>query len=196
MRSSTPLPRSGRTRRPRRGRGTRSRSSSTAPRRCPSWSATLREARERVFLAGWFFSAAFELERGPSPLTLDDLLGELGTRVEVYVLAWAGAPLPLFRPGAPRRRQGARAPRAPSGRAGRGRQARASDALPPREARDHRRPARLHRRHRPHRPRRRPLRRCPAIRTAARSAGTTRRRSSRGRWRVTRPRTSASAGTR
>jgi phosphatidylserine/phosphatidylglycerophosphate/cardiolipin synthase-like enzyme len=30
---------------------------------------------------------------------LDDLLGELGERVEVYVLAWAGAPLPLFRPG-------------------------------------------------------------------------------------------------
>jgi hypothetical protein len=53
---------------------------------------------DTVFLAGWFFSAAFELERGPSHVTLGDLLRELGTRVEVYVLAWAGAPLPLFRP--------------------------------------------------------------------------------------------------
>ena len=56
----------------------------------PTMVRALREARERVFLAGWFFSAAFELERGPSPLTLDDLLRELGTRVDVRVLAWAG----------------------------------------------------------------------------------------------------------
>jgi phosphatidylserine/phosphatidylglycerophosphate/cardiolipin synthase-like enzyme len=65
----------------------------------PAMVDALREARQRVFLAGWFFSAAFELLRGPSPLTLDELLGELGERVEVYVLAWAGAPLPIFRPG-------------------------------------------------------------------------------------------------
>jgi phosphatidylserine/phosphatidylglycerophosphate/cardiolipin synthase-like enzyme len=58
----------------------------------------LRAARTRVFLAGWFFSAAFEMERGPSSVTLDDLLCELGKRVEVYLLAWAGAPLPIFRP--------------------------------------------------------------------------------------------------
>jgi phosphatidylserine/phosphatidylglycerophosphate/cardiolipin synthase-like enzyme len=64
----------------------------------PEMVRALRDARERVFLAGWFFSASFELERGPS-LTLGDLLRELGARVEVYVLAWAGAPLPLFRPG-------------------------------------------------------------------------------------------------
>ena len=32
-------------------------------------------------------------------MILDDLLRELGERVEIYVLAWAGAPLPLFRPG-------------------------------------------------------------------------------------------------
>jgi phosphatidylserine/phosphatidylglycerophosphate/cardiolipin synthase-like enzyme len=58
----------------------------------------LRKAEQRVFLAGWFFSAAFELQREPSPLTLAELLRELGQRIEVYLLAWAGAPLPIFRP--------------------------------------------------------------------------------------------------
>ncbi len=60
---------------------------------------TMRAARVRVCLAGWFFSAGFALERGASPVILEDLLAELAGRVEVYVLAWAGAPLPLFRPG-------------------------------------------------------------------------------------------------
>jgi phosphatidylserine/phosphatidylglycerophosphate/cardiolipin synthase-like enzyme len=58
----------------------------------------LREAQQRVLLAGWFFSAAFEVQRAPS-LTLADLLYELGERVDVWLLAWAGAPLPVFRPG-------------------------------------------------------------------------------------------------
>ena len=71
----------------------------------PVMVGALREARERVFLAGWFFSAAFALERDALAVTLDDLLRELGERVEVYVLAWAGAPLPLFRPGRARRRR-------------------------------------------------------------------------------------------
>jgi phosphatidylserine/phosphatidylglycerophosphate/cardiolipin synthase-like enzyme len=65
----------------------------------PSMVREMREARHRVLLAGWFFSAAFALERGASGVTLDELLRELGERIEVYVLAWAGAPLPLFRPG-------------------------------------------------------------------------------------------------
>ena len=59
----------------------------------------LRLARTRVCLAGWFFTASFALERGSSPVILEDLLAELAERVEVYVLAWAGAPLPVFRPG-------------------------------------------------------------------------------------------------
>ena len=33
-----------------------------------------------------------------SQLVLRDLLAELAERVDVRVLAWAGAPLPLFRP--------------------------------------------------------------------------------------------------
>jgi phosphatidylserine/phosphatidylglycerophosphate/cardiolipin synthase-like enzyme len=65
----------------------------------PAMVRELRRARHRVYLAGWFFSAGFALERGDDRLTLDELVGELGERVEVYLLAWAGAPLPLFRPG-------------------------------------------------------------------------------------------------
>jgi phosphatidylserine/phosphatidylglycerophosphate/cardiolipin synthase-like enzyme len=65
----------------------------------PAMVRELRSAQHRVCLAGWFFSAGFALERGASVLTLEQLLGELGQRLDVYVLAWAGAPLPLFRPG-------------------------------------------------------------------------------------------------
>ena len=120
----------------------------------PAMVRELRRARERVLLAGWFFSADFALEREPPGLTLDELLRELGERVEVRVLAWAGAPLPLFRPG--RRDVHAeltRLARHPGVLVAADRRER-PDALPSREARDRRRRSRVHRRHRPHRPRR------------------------------------------
>jgi phosphatidylserine/phosphatidylglycerophosphate/cardiolipin synthase-like enzyme len=53
-------------------------------------------ARSHVHLAGWHFDPAFRLEpRGPA---LRDLLADAAGRVDVRVLAWAGAPLPLFHP--------------------------------------------------------------------------------------------------
>ena len=51
-----------------------------------------------MFLAGWHFSPDFALVRGVEPVVLRNLLGALAERIDVYVLAWAGAPLPLFRP--------------------------------------------------------------------------------------------------
>jgi len=51
-------------------------------------------ARSRVWLAGWHFSP--ELELGGKRLR--ELLAEAAERVDVRVLAWAGAPLPLFHP--------------------------------------------------------------------------------------------------
>ena len=54
------------------------------------------EARSHVWLAGWHFSA--ELRMGEAGPTLRELLAEASARVEVRVLAWAGAPLPLFHP--------------------------------------------------------------------------------------------------
>jgi phosphatidylserine/phosphatidylglycerophosphate/cardiolipin synthase-like enzyme len=53
-------------------------------------------ARESVLLAGWSFEPSFQLTRnGP---TLRELLADAAERADVRVLAWAGAPLPLFKP--------------------------------------------------------------------------------------------------
>ncbi len=56
----------------------------------------IERARSHVWIAGWFFSPGFRL-RAEGP-TLRDLLAEAAERVEVRVLAWAGAPLPMFHP--------------------------------------------------------------------------------------------------
>jgi phosphatidylserine/phosphatidylglycerophosphate/cardiolipin synthase-like enzyme len=54
------------------------------------------QAEESVLLAGWCFGPAFRLSRGGP--TLRELLAETAERADVRVLAWAGAPLPLFNP--------------------------------------------------------------------------------------------------
>jgi phosphatidylserine/phosphatidylglycerophosphate/cardiolipin synthase-like enzyme len=62
----------------------------------PAIANAIRAARHHVHLAGWYFSPSFQLEeRGES---LRELLAETAERVDVRVLAWAGAPLPLFHP--------------------------------------------------------------------------------------------------
>src|SRR6478735_4637415 len=60
--------------------------------------ADLRSARSHVHMTNWFLSPEFALARGDQPVVLRHLLGELAERVDVRVLLWAGAPLPLFRP--------------------------------------------------------------------------------------------------
>jgi phosphatidylserine/phosphatidylglycerophosphate/cardiolipin synthase-like enzyme len=65
----------------------------------PRIAEAIRGARRTVHLAGWFFSPDFDLTRGQERTLLVDLLRETAARgVEVRVLAWAGAPLPVFRP--------------------------------------------------------------------------------------------------
>jgi phosphatidylserine/phosphatidylglycerophosphate/cardiolipin synthase-like enzyme len=64
----------------------------------PAIAEALRQARSHVHLTGWHFSPDFPVERDGNPLILRNLLAELAERVDVRVLAWAGAPLPLFRP--------------------------------------------------------------------------------------------------
>jgi phosphatidylserine/phosphatidylglycerophosphate/cardiolipin synthase-like enzyme len=56
----------------------------------------IRSARSHVHLAGWHFESSFRLEEGGP--TLRELLADAAGRVDVRVLAWAGAPLPLFHP--------------------------------------------------------------------------------------------------
>jgi phosphatidylserine/phosphatidylglycerophosphate/cardiolipin synthase-like enzyme len=58
----------------------------------------LRRARSHIHLTGWYFTPGIALERDGEPTVLRNLLAELAERIEVRVLAWAGAPLPLFRP--------------------------------------------------------------------------------------------------
>jgi phosphatidylserine/phosphatidylglycerophosphate/cardiolipin synthase-like enzyme len=64
----------------------------------PVIAGALRQARSHVHLTGWYFSPDFALERDGVPVILRNLLAELADSVDVRVLVWAGAPLPLFRP--------------------------------------------------------------------------------------------------
>jgi phosphatidylserine/phosphatidylglycerophosphate/cardiolipin synthase-like enzyme len=58
----------------------------------------VRGAVSHVHLTGWFLSPDFVMDDGNAPVILRDLLAETATRVDVRVLLWAGAPLPVFRP--------------------------------------------------------------------------------------------------
>jgi len=62
----------------------------------PRIADAIRSARAHVHLAGWHFDPSFRLEEG-GPM-LRELLADAAQRVDVRVLAWAGAPLPLFHP--------------------------------------------------------------------------------------------------
>ena len=64
----------------------------------PAIAEELERATSHVHIAGWYFTPEFALRRDGDPLVLRNLLGELAERVDVRVLTWAGAPLPLFRP--------------------------------------------------------------------------------------------------
>jgi phosphatidylserine/phosphatidylglycerophosphate/cardiolipin synthase-like enzyme len=64
----------------------------------PRIAEALAGARSRVDIAGWHITPDFGLTRDRQATWLRDLLGELAERVEVRVLLWAGAPVPVFTP--------------------------------------------------------------------------------------------------
>jgi phosphatidylserine/phosphatidylglycerophosphate/cardiolipin synthase-like enzyme len=64
----------------------------------PRIAEALRGAGSHVHLTGWYFTPGFALERIGQPTILRNLLAELAERIDVRVLVWAGAPIPLFRP--------------------------------------------------------------------------------------------------
>ena len=64
----------------------------------PAIAEELLKAESHIHLAGWYFTPSLALVRDSRHVILRDLLAELAERVDVRVLAWAGAPLPLFRP--------------------------------------------------------------------------------------------------
>jgi phosphatidylserine/phosphatidylglycerophosphate/cardiolipin synthase-like enzyme len=64
----------------------------------PTIAHALRTARSHVHLAGWYFTPDFALVRDGEQVVLRELLAELAERIDVRILVWAGAPLPLFHP--------------------------------------------------------------------------------------------------
>jgi phosphatidylserine/phosphatidylglycerophosphate/cardiolipin synthase-like enzyme len=64
----------------------------------PLIASELSSARSHIHMTNWFLSPDFDLVRGEEPVVLRHLLAELAERVDVRILVWAGAPLPLFRP--------------------------------------------------------------------------------------------------
>ncbi len=64
----------------------------------PAIAEELLKAESHIHLTGWYFTPSFALVRDGAHVILRDLLAELAERVDVRVLGWAGAPLPLFRP--------------------------------------------------------------------------------------------------
>jgi phosphatidylserine/phosphatidylglycerophosphate/cardiolipin synthase-like enzyme len=62
----------------------------------PRLEADIAAAEHSVLLAGWHFQPDFRLS--PGGPTLRELLTDAAQRVDTRVLAWAGAPLPLFTP--------------------------------------------------------------------------------------------------
>jgi phosphatidylserine/phosphatidylglycerophosphate/cardiolipin synthase-like enzyme len=64
----------------------------------PAIAAELAGAQSYVHLAGWFFSPELDLARNEEPVVVRNLLAELAERVDVRVLSWKGAPVPVFKP--------------------------------------------------------------------------------------------------
>jgi phosphatidylserine/phosphatidylglycerophosphate/cardiolipin synthase-like enzyme len=64
----------------------------------PRMVADIRGARSFVHMTGWFLSPDFVLEEGETPVVVRDLLAAAAARVEVRVLLWAAAPIPVFTP--------------------------------------------------------------------------------------------------
>ena len=58
----------------------------------------LQGARRHIHITGWHVAPYFELARGDGPGVLGELLAEAAERLDVRVLVWAGAPVPLFHP--------------------------------------------------------------------------------------------------
>jgi phosphatidylserine/phosphatidylglycerophosphate/cardiolipin synthase-like enzyme len=67
----------------------------------PRIGEALAGARSHVHIAGWHITPDFGLTRDHRASRLRDLLGDVAERVDVRVLLWGGAPLPVFTPARP-----------------------------------------------------------------------------------------------
>ncbi len=64
----------------------------------PHIAEAIAAARSHVHIAGWHITPGFGLTRDEGAISLRDLLGDRAASIDVRVLLWAGAPLPVFKP--------------------------------------------------------------------------------------------------
>ncbi|MDX6664475.1 MAG: hypothetical protein QOG68_681 [Solirubrobacteraceae bacterium] len=64
----------------------------------PRLADAMQTATSFVHIAGWHVDPAFGLTRRQDARLLRDLLGELAERIDVRVMMWAGAPVPVMKP--------------------------------------------------------------------------------------------------
>jgi phosphatidylserine/phosphatidylglycerophosphate/cardiolipin synthase-like enzyme len=64
----------------------------------PAIVEAVRGAQSFVHVAGWTVDPDFAMEREPALVTVRDLLSRAAERVDVRVLTWAGAPVPVMHP--------------------------------------------------------------------------------------------------
>jgi phosphatidylserine/phosphatidylglycerophosphate/cardiolipin synthase-like enzyme len=64
----------------------------------PEMARAMQAAEKFVHLTGWHVAPGFEVVRHDSLQILGVLLAELAERVDVRVLVWSGAPIPVFHP--------------------------------------------------------------------------------------------------
>jgi Phospholipase D Active site motif len=72
----------------------------------PALEQAIRAARRSVLIAGWCITPGFALVRDEPPVLVRELLGEAAESVDLRVLLWAGAPVPVFTPRRSSVRQG------------------------------------------------------------------------------------------
>jgi phosphatidylserine/phosphatidylglycerophosphate/cardiolipin synthase-like enzyme len=65
----------------------------------PQMAEAIRGARRHVHICSWNLQPDFEPERDGRRWPVRELLAEVAERVPVRVLVWAGAPVPVFKPG-------------------------------------------------------------------------------------------------
>ena len=64
----------------------------------PAVAEAIAGARSHVHLLGWCFSPELNLTREEEPVVLRNLLSDVARRIDVRLLVWEGAPLPVFHP--------------------------------------------------------------------------------------------------
>ncbi len=64
----------------------------------PAIERAISAAQRHVHIAGWSITPDFALTRGHEPAVVKALLAEMARQVDVRVLLWAGAPVPIMRP--------------------------------------------------------------------------------------------------